>query len=131
MPFGSQAGSGAPRHAGGHSRQARGDAERAAPVWSSRVYDGPGRRAPARMAAATWRSGRTMLSWLGYCGRMDVIRSPAKQFGRRSLPGWPGLGRIAASFGGSGMARVAAHLSVAELEARFRAARDATEARHV
>jgi transposase len=29
------------------------------------------------------------------------------------------------------MARVAAHLSVAELEARFRAARDATEARHV
>jgi transposase len=29
------------------------------------------------------------------------------------------------------MARVTAHLSVAELEARFRAARDATEARHV
>jgi len=29
------------------------------------------------------------------------------------------------------MARVADHLSVAELEARFRAARDATEARHV
>ena len=61
-----------------------------------------------------------------------VIRTPADRFAVFGDPARATGGRLT-GHGGSGaaMARIVDHLPVEELEARYRAARDAAEARHL
>ena len=65
-------------------------------------------------------------------GRREVIPAPGDSLGglTDSGEGPAGIGWRAVGFGSETMARIVGHLPVEELEARYRTARDVTEARH-